>query len=223
MCITEINSSFIVPAQDLDKPFKVEAGAGSGKTYWLINHIKNVSKLSTRLGKSRKILCITYTNNAVATIKNRLGSEITDVEIMTIHSFLYHHVVRPYCYLIAAEYGVNIQDLEGHDDRVLGYSSITEWLNLTNQTRTLRDRNDLINALKSLRWKYVDGSLTLKNSYYLKYLKTNSLFEYKKLAWQKGYIHHDDLLFFTYKILEKILFIATVIAAKFPYIFIDEF
>lgn len=223
MCITEINSSFIVPAQDLDKPFKVEAGAGSGKTYWLINHIKNVSKLSTRLGKSRKILCITYTNNAVATIKNRLGSEITDVEIMTIHSFLYHHVVRPYCYLIAAEYGVNIQDLEGHDDRVLGYSSITEWLNLTNQTRTLRDRNDLINALKSLRWKYVDGSLTLKNSYYLKYLKTNSLFEYKKLAWQKGYIHHDDLLFFTYKILEKIPFIATVIAAKFPYIFIDEF
>ena len=223
MCITEIDSSFIVPVQDLDKPFKVEAGAGSGKTYWLINHIKNVSKLSTRLGKSRKILCITYTNNAVATIKNRLGSEITDVEIMTIHSFLYHHVVRPYCYLIAAEYGVNIQDLEGHDDRVLGYSSITEWLNLTNQTRTLRDRNDLINALKSLRWKYVDGSLTLKNSYYLKYLKTNSLFEYKKLAWQKGYIHHDDLLFFTYKILEKIPFIATVIAAKFPYIFIDEF
>lgn len=94
---------------------------------------------------------------------------------------------------------------------------------MTNQTRTLRDRNDLINALKSLRWKYVDGSLTLKNSYYLKYLKTNSLFEYKKLAWQKGYIHHDDLLFFTYKILEKIPFIATVIAAKFPYIFIDEF
>lgn len=227
MCITEINSSFIVPAQDLDKPFKAEAGAGSGKTYWLINHIKNVSKLSTRLGKSRKILCITYTNNAVATIKNRLGNETTDVEVMTIHSFLYHHLVRPYCYLIAEEYGVNIQDLDGHDDRVLsGYQNILEWKTRTNQIY-LKDDSAIRSVFKSLRWLYNDGELVVKTPYPQKvngkYLKNDSLFEYKKLAWQKGYIHHDDLLFFTHQLLERFPFIATVIAAKFPYIFIDEF
>ena len=34
---------------DLDHHFHVSAGPGSGKTYWLINHIRNVIRNSKKL------------------------------------------------------------------------------------------------------------------------------------------------------------------------------
>lgn len=89
-----ITSSDLIP---IEQHFKVIAGPGAGKTHWLVNHIKNVVKNSVRLEKTRKIACITYTNIAVETIMKRLGTSIANrVEVSTIHSFLYRHVVKPY-------------------------------------------------------------------------------------------------------------------------------
>ena len=78
-------------------------------------------------------------------------------------------------------------------------------------------------------WKLTDdGDLELKpRRYPLKVngypLKKESYFEYKKMAWQKGVLHHDDVLFFSYQILEKHPFSLEVLRAKFPYFFVDEF
>lgn len=47
--------------------------------------------------------------------------------------------------------------------------------------------------------------------------------EYKKMFWKKGILHHDDVLFFGFKLLEKYPFIVKVLRTKFPYFFIDEF
>jgi len=43
------------------------------------------------------------------------------------------------------------------------------------------------------------------------------------MAWAKGVLHHDDVLFFSYQLLIKYPFILNVLRAKFPYFFIDEF
>lgn len=81
---TSITSDDLIP---IEQHFKISAGPGAGKTYWLINHIKNVLHTSTRLYRTRKIACITYTNIAVETILTRLGSSSDRVEVCTIHSF----------------------------------------------------------------------------------------------------------------------------------------
>ena len=79
-----ITSDDLIP---IEQHFRVSAGPGAGKTHWLINHMKNVLHTSLRLGKTRKIACITYTNIAVLTILSRLGTSSNSVEVSTIHSF----------------------------------------------------------------------------------------------------------------------------------------
>lgn len=50
-----------------------------------------------------------------------------------------------------------------------------------------------------------------------------SYFDYKKLYWQEGRIHHEDVLYFSYRILCENPILLIFLSAKFPYIFLDEF
>lgn len=78
---------------DIEKEFKIEAGPGAGKTRFLIHHINNAIKESHRLYSARKASCITFTNTAVDTIRQRLGNgAIEKTEVSTIHSFLYNNI-----------------------------------------------------------------------------------------------------------------------------------
>ena len=132
MSTIKINSDFRIG--DIEKHFRISAGPGAGKTHWLVEHIKNVLHNSTRLSKYRKIACITYTNIGVETLLKRLGTAIEQVEIKTIHSFLYSHVVKPYASFVAAEYDLNISRLDGHDDIILsGYKFLSDWKDRTGQ------------------------------------------------------------------------------------------
>ena len=72
------------------KNFKVEAGAGSGKTYSLMKVLKWIqeNKLDDYINKGQKIACITFTNAAVNVIQERLGNE-TNIVPCTIHSFVW--------------------------------------------------------------------------------------------------------------------------------------
>jgi len=104
---------------NIEQHFRVSAGPGAGKTHWLSEHIKTVLNRSKRLSKTRKIACITYTNIAVETILEKLGTSAERVEVSTIHSFLYRYVVKPYVSFIADEYGLNVSKIDGHDDIIL--------------------------------------------------------------------------------------------------------
>lgn len=227
MPVVNITSDYKV--EDIENHFRISAGPGAGKTYWLSEHIKNVAHNSERLYKSRKIACITYTNIGVETILKRLGASNTNVEVATIHSFLYSHIVKPYASFIAAEYDLDVSKMDGHDDVILsGYRFLDEWKTKTGQKR-IRTNEDLVKALGNLMWKFnASNDLVLKPRQYAMRvdgyaLKNNSYLEYKKMAWAKGVVHHDDVLFFSYQILIKFPFILNVLRAKFPYYFVDEF
>lgn len=225
MSITTINSDTIIP--DIDNHFKVSAGPGAGKTFWLVNHIKNVLHTSDKLLKTRKIACITYTNIAVETILRRLGTSSKQVEVSTIHSFLYKNIVKPYATFIAKDFDLNVAKMDGHDDVILSnFSFIKNWKDRTSQQR-INDDKKVIEAFSKLKWKLENGVLEVKTDYPIlvgKYpIKKDSYLEYKKMMWEKGLIHHDDVLFFSFQIINKFPFVLNILNAKFPYIFIDEF
>jgi DNA helicase II / ATP-dependent DNA helicase PcrA len=222
---TKIKSDAVIT--DIDCHFKISAGPGAGKTYWLVNHIKNVLHNSDRLFRTRKIACITYTNIAVETILKRLGTSSEQAEVSTIHSFLYKNIVKPYATFIAKDFGLDVSKMDGHDDIVISnYSFLQEWKTKTGQLRIIDDHR-IVEAFSKLRWKFENGDLKIKTDYPIfvgKYpIKNDSYLEYKKMIWEKGFVHHDDVLFFSFQIIIKFPFVLEILNAKFPYIFIDEF
>lgn len=225
MSVTIINSDSIIT--DIESHFKVSAGPGAGKTHWLINHIKNVLHNSSNLFRTRKIACITYTNIAVETIQKRLGTSANQVEVSTIHSFLYKNIVKPYASFVAAEFGLNVAEMDGHDDIVLSnYSFLSDWKNRTGQQR-INDDKTVVKAFSNLKWKFENDELKVKTDYPFKIgkypIRNDSYMEYKKMMWEKGLLHHDDVLFFSFQIVNKFPFVVNVLNAKFPYVYIDEF
>lgn len=75
---------------NVKKSFVLEAGAGSGKTWTLIETIKYVIKLNENdlVKNHQKIVCITYTNVAKNEIIERTyNSDI--IQVSTIHEFLW--------------------------------------------------------------------------------------------------------------------------------------
>lgn len=230
---------------DIEQPFKVTAGPGAGKTHWLINHIKNVLENSLRLQKSRKIACITYTNVAVDTILDRLGPQsINQVEISTIHSFLYNHVIKPYIAHIAELFDIDTQKIDGHDNIEPGYTKVHSWLENHSESEKLKhphtikqllnlqeNKEALFNWISRIKYSFNnDSELYLEgresDARQLRKIVTvleSDLLSYKKLHWQEGKLDHDDVLYFSYELITRYPFTLNILRAKFPYFFIDEF
>ena len=80
----------IVKCIEDKRNFILDAGAGSGKTYTLIESLNYLIDQNGKQYKStgQKIACITYTNVAVDEIKSRILSD-TSVHVSTIHGFLW--------------------------------------------------------------------------------------------------------------------------------------
>lgn len=225
MSITVIDSNSQL--SNIEQHFKVLAGPGAGKTRFLVNHIKNILNNSNRLKIQRKVACITYTNIASETILSRVGDHGGRLEISTIHSFLYKYIVKPYVHLIAANYDLDALSINGHDDIVFtSYSFIKEWKTKTGQYYL--DDTDVIRAFEKLRWKFdAKDELIISTPYPIKSgtynIKVASYLTYKKMVWEKGLLHHDDVLFFSYEIVRLLPFVLEVMRANFPYFLIDEF
>ena len=81
--------------------FRVEAGAGSGKTYSLNRVIEwiQANKWSDYSRKKQNVVCITYTNAAVDVIAERLAKD-SFVIPSTIHSFAWNAIKQYQNFLI---------------------------------------------------------------------------------------------------------------------------
>jgi len=66
--------------------FLLSGGAGSGKTYTLVNVLRGIIEEFP----SKHIACITYTNAAVEEIRSRVNH--TNVSVSTIHDFLWENI-----------------------------------------------------------------------------------------------------------------------------------
>jgi len=76
----------IFEAIDREKNFLLSGGAGSGKTYSLVQVIKEAIKKHP----TAKVACMTYTNAAVREIEERVNH--TNLNVTTIHDFLWDQI-----------------------------------------------------------------------------------------------------------------------------------
>ncbi|MFB9864920.1 UvrD-helicase domain-containing protein [Rufibacter immobilis] len=225
---------------DIESHFKVLAGPGAGKTTWLSNHLKKVLTESDRLGVTRKIACITYTNVAAEEILKKMDCDKSRFEISTIHGFLYRNVVKPFAYLINKDVEdslFNLNELSGHEEHIPRIDKINSWITtLEDGRRSYRylvnatNRNRLVKCLSDLDWSFNGGEVSLKfrNPYSSSEardirLPTSQLLGYKHKYWQSGIMHHEDVLYFSYLIISNSERVLDFIRSKFPYIYIDEF
>lgn len=141
---------------DIDSSFRVSAGPGAGKTYWLTQHIHNVVRTSNKLFITKKVLCLTYTNNAVKTLRLRLGNANSRVEVMTIHSFFYNHIVKPYISVIAEEFNLDVTKIDGYDDKVLSSYTFLKELSEKPKVSYVSSENKLklVDAIKRCFWHF---------------------------------------------------------------------
>lgn len=91
----------IIETLKSEHSFRVEAGAGSGKTYSLNRAIEwiQANKWSDYSRKKQNVVCITYTNAAVAVIAERLAKD-SFILPSTIHSFAWNAIKQYQRFLI---------------------------------------------------------------------------------------------------------------------------
>jgi DNA helicase II / ATP-dependent DNA helicase PcrA len=211
---------------------KVLAGPGAGKTYWLIGQIKHILSDADDLHLSKKIGCITYTNKATENIIKHIGYNNDRLEVSTIHAFLYKNVIKPYFHLIADEEGFDIDKLDGHDDTIItSYSFVSELMKANRMGQLIAKHANKTYKLKQTvedyRWHLTPNGVELVKS--VQYPRIPGIGDkyviaYKKKAWSEyGVMHHDDVLYFTYKLIVKHPRIVYLLVARFPYLMIDEY
>ena len=221
---TIIKSEQTIP---IDEPFKVTAGPGAGKTHWLINHIKKVVSNSHKLDVVRKVACITYTNVGIDTITSRLNMGNDVVEVCTIHSFLYANIVRPYIHLVAKEFGLELSKLVVIDDSNFKSEGIAiSVLKLINKSWV--NARSYLKGLNNATWHYSNHTYNdYKPRFPIKFGKwfvgNDCYMGFKRWLWSRGYMSFDDILYFSHILLSRYPNIYTLIKARFPYIFVDEF
>ncbi len=238
-----INSSDLISIYKDDFNFKVYAGPGAGKTYFLVQNIKDIIENSKKLRENniRKILCITYTNVAVNEIKSRLGHYNDYVEIKTIHSFLYEHVINPYQQqlklIINKTFNANISPSRKLYPRAEGFGLLAR-LKISDFKNYLLEKYQILLANEVTKKKISDCVLDISslNNYpfnennepiikSVKFLSNNEdLLKLKAAIWEtEGVLDFDEILYFSYILLKKYKYITYDIQYRFPYILIDEY
>ncbi|WP_405571177.1 UvrD-helicase domain-containing protein [Winogradskyella sp. Asnod2-B02-A] len=163
------------------KSFVLEAGAGSGKTYTLIQTLNFLlqNESDNLKYKNQKIVCITYTNVAKNQIIERIQNNPL-VIVLTIHEFLWDCIKSFNKQLIKEFDNVNTDLHNQKPDKI-------ELLNLI----------DKIDKVEYEDWVFSD--------------------------FEQGKVGHDDLILLSKKMFEANELLTTIIAEKYPYIFIDEY
>lgn len=82
--------------------FRLEAGAGAGKTYSLIESIKHLisTQANSLLIKNQRIACITYTNVAKTEIKDRTDN----------HPVIFADTIHAFCWSIIQHYQLKLRE-----------------------------------------------------------------------------------------------------------------
>lgn len=182
--------------------FVLDAGAGSGKTWTLVQALSNAieTKGMELKNNGQKIACITYTNIAKDEIIERTeNNEI--IHVSTIHDFLWNCIKK-----FQAELKVKLSEL-------LEEKLVNELEKLSRFTaRAIKGREE--SELRISR--YTEAIENLKS----KKIKIN----YDNYSvYKEGKFSHDALIVIAEKIFSSYPKIRKIIADTYPIIFIDEY
>jgi len=235
--VIEIKSGDILTTDQLTKHMKIYAGPGAGKTHFLVENIKNIIKTNEIIAKSktRRILCITYTNAAVDEIKRRIDKYADAVEICTIHGFIIEHIITPFQQDLKK---IILEDFDIEVGKNIKITSQIEGLGILHGHEK-EDIYDFINNENSTSQEFeyskkVMGDVQVDINQYCNSGKTsliapskveeNHKLPIKKYTWTKARkLTHDEILYFGYRILMENSTATYALRVKFPFVFVDEF
>ena len=185
---------------DNRKSFFLYAGAGSGKTYALVEllkYIKTVQKTNLELSH-QKVAVITYTNAATDEIKRRIGFD-TLFDISTIHSFVWE-MIHPYQEDIKKLLTVHLHDkLEDYEQKQQKMKD--------RQCKTYVDRQGKID-------KYRERLETVNHVTVFKYNPNGDNVDSDSL-------NHSDVIEIGAELFARPL-LQRIMVQRYPYIMIDE-
>lgn len=115
-------------AIDDNQCFRLEAGAGAGKTYSLIKALQYLidEKETSFLRKNQKIACVTYTNTAKEEIEDRVDNNPI-IYADTIHAFSWSFIsgfqknIREFIPSISEKWTKRIEEAGGLNNQVVKY------------------------------------------------------------------------------------------------------
>lgn len=186
---------------DNKKSFIIEAGAGSGKTWTLVQTLFYIINTKGIYYKkfNKTIACITYTNVAKEEIIDRIKANEL-VEVKTIHEFLWD-IIKPFQKEMKAELVNLINEKIQKESNTIEKSKPTTQ-KYKNAVESIARHKETLEALNVLTAKI----------------------EYKEFSnRKKGVISHDDVLYISNAILKNYPVIYKVIEDTYPIIFIDEY
>lgn len=233
----EIDSGYILNLENINSNKKIYAGPGAGKTYFLINNIKNMFKKETKIYKSerKKILCITYTNSAVDEIKSRLEGYEDNIEICTIHSFIIKYIIQFYQNelkkIMKEDFDICIKGNKKISSQIEGIGilhgqdkqQIFSYINVNLGTNEdISYSKKIMGEVKVDIDKYINQGV--KELICSSKINTSHKKIIKKYLWDVvRKLNHDEILYFGYRIIEKNPTVLYALRVQFPYIFVDEF
>lgn len=233
----EIDSGYILNLESINSNKKIYAGPGAGKTYFLINNIKNMFKKETKIYKSerKKILCITYTNSAVDEIKSRLEGYEDNIEICTIHSFIIKYIIQFYQNelkkIMKEDFDICIKGNKKISSQIEGVGilhgqdkqQIFSYINVNLGTNEdISYSKKIMGEVKVDIDKYINQGV--KELIGSSKINTSHKKIIKKYLWDVvRKLNHDEILYFGYRIIEKNPTVLYALRVQFPYIFVDEF
>lgn len=244
--VNAITSEDILSAEQLKRHSKVYAGPGAGKTYFLVENVKNIITTNENVAKSkaRKVLCITYTNAAVDEIKRRLERYVDYVEAYTIHGFIIEHIIKPFqddlINIMKSDFDISVSKKGMISSQIEGLGILhgidkEEIYSFIKSTNPEQFDSDVFNYSKKIMGEVeVDNDLFLKSKKagedLIHKIKASGRIKEEHIVPLKQYIWsvvrkltHDEILYFGYRILENNPTALYALRVKFPFVFVDEF
>ncbi|GGR97559.1 DNA helicase [Micromonospora fulviviridis] len=177
--------------------FSVVAGAGSGKTTSLVKALAHVAAVKGDVlsAKGQQIACITYTEVAAEEIFQEVGSNPL-VHVSTIHSFLWR-IISPF----QADIGGWVQrHLQRKIDELAEAGASGDPRRASRAGAAKEKRAHQLAGSRSIRsWTYGVGG-----------------------DYGRGIVGHSDILSMVPEMLLSRPLLSRIVAAKFPFIFVDE-
>lgn len=243
--VNAIASDYILGVEQLKNHSKIYAGPGAGKTFFLVENVKNIIITSESIANSkvRKVLCITYTNAAVDEIRRRLERYVDYVEAYTIHGFIIEHIIKPFqedlISIMKSDFDISVSKKGMISSQIEGLGilhgidkeEIYNYIKKADQEPC--DLNELNYSKKIMGDVEVDIDSFLNSKkggkegiHKIKALKIkeNHKIPLKQYIWSVvRKLTHNEILYFGYRILENNPTALYAIRVKFPFIFVDEF
>lgn len=180
--------------------FVVTAGAGSGKTTSLIKALDYIAKThgNDLRRRQQQVACITYTEIAVKEIWNDVGNNEL-FHVSTIHSFLWS-IVKPFQNDIRKWLDKRLQEKLSKARRELSEVSTKA---VKKQEKLLKDITKLENAIPKINKIQRFTYETAKD-------------------YSKGVLGHSDIIDMVPDLVLGNPLLASIVAQRYPFVFVDE-